>query len=719
MLYWNIEISQQDSWWKISSNSPLSGSLNPGEYLRVWIEVNRAGKAKGEYIGRFVVKSYGIDYQYTQGITIIMEVGIWGPELVNINTNTGSMLNSLILTFDKIIQPSSADKTSNYTISPSTDVLNVAINDYKIFLTTAEHNYDIDYTIAIHSIKDTQNRIKTNQIGYYRFYNYCAGPDLIVSGSSKEYEWDVALPGKKIYNDRDYVLYQVPDEYTGCAMLRTNCEDNMDDNLKISFTVNCENTKVILAYDPRKSSAWNCEWVESCYTKLSKTIPVNAINSIAYFDLYESNDIYQPGQVVNLYQNGALVDDDLMYFVLIKGFKPKLNIAGNVSYYSTGTGVADVIMSLTGGMTNSINIDNSGDYIITELDEGFDYTITPSKTGDISRTTITMHDASLAAKIAAQIISEPTETQIIAADVDDNDDVTIDDAYLIAMYVIGMIPDSNCLVGEWLFQPHYRSYTPLDATKLNQNFSAIVSGDVDGNWTPEDSSTENLATKGGTINLADMWEIHNDQLIIKVTAEPGEEMFSFDIILKYNPLVLKFNKWHNIALNRQFNVLTSEGEEGCLRLGGYSIQPITEQGTYLKIVFDITGENGDISKIELEHYINGENFCSAAAAYIVRANSTELPRRNVLLQNYPNPFNPKTIIHYELNNITPQRTVIQVYNIKGELINTLVDKIQPAGQYTISWSGKNEYGCEVTSGLYLIQVKTKDVVLMKKTVKLK
>lgn len=73
-----------------------------------------------------------------------------------------------------------------------------------------------------------------------------------------------------------------------------------------------------------------------------------------------------------------------------------------------------------------------------------------------------------------------------------------------------------------------------------------------------------------------------------------------------------------------------------------------------------------------------------------------------LSQNYPNPFNPTTEIQYTLP--SRARTTIQVYNTLGQLVRTLVDVEQNAGQHTASWDGKSETGEAVSSGVYVIRL---------------
>ena len=498
VLHWNIKIDYQDNWWKITSGSQLSGSLEPGEATRITIEVDRSGKENGEYWGKFFVESHGTSYSYNAQVSVIMEVGDLeqqGPQLININTNTGNTLDRIVLGFDKYIDKTSANKSFEYIISPPIDITYVWVDNDKVTLATAVHDLETNYQITIPVIKDQRNRASTNLKGGYQFYYCCAGLDLDVSGSSGKYEWDNAVSYKRIYSDRNYALGQVPAEYMGCAMLRTDSEDVMQENLEISFTINCENAKIILAYDPRKSAQWDCSWLESDFIKLDTTMPVDtSFTCIDFFDLYESIETYQSGQVVKLYQNGALNDDAFMYFVMIKENIPSTGISGSVNYY-TGAAVGNTTIHLTGGETDSVTTDNTGYYNFIKLEPGLDYTVTPSKTGDISKTTIMMYDASLTAQIAVKLIPHPTEAQLIAADVDKNGIVTMDDAVMIAKYVVGLSTASESNVGQWLFQPRYRSYSSLDSTKQHQNFSAIVLGDVDGNWAPAASLSGELIKK--------------------------------------------------------------------------------------------------------------------------------------------------------------------------------------------------------------------------------
>lgn len=77
---------------------------------------------------------------------------------------------------------------------------------------------------------------------------------------------------------------------------------------------------------------------------------------------------------------------------------------------------------------------------------------------------------------------------------------------------------------------------------------------------------------------------------------------------------------------------------------------------------------------------------------------TELPKQFALSQNYPNPFNPSTIIKYQL----PQTSdvVLEVYNILGQKVRSLVNGRIEAGYHEVVWDARDDNGAAVGSGIY-------------------
>lgn len=89
-----------------------------------------------------------------------------------------------------------------------------------------------------------------------------------------------------------------------------------------------------------------------------------------------------------------------------------------------------------------------------------------------------------------------------------------------------------------------------------------------------------------------------------------------------------------------------------------------------------------------------------------------IPAQFRLHQNYPNPFNPTTTIAYEL--AKPGHVVVEVFNLNGQKVQTLVDAFQSAGAHTVTWNAAS-----LSSGIYLYQIRSGGVKAVRKGVLLK
>ena len=70
--------------------------------------------------------------------------------------------------------------------------------------------------------------------------------------------------------------------------------------------------------------------------------------------------------------------------------------------------------------------------------------------------------------------------------------------------------------------------------------------------------------------------------------------------------------------------------------------------------------------------------------------------------NVPNPFNPSTQIAYRLSSPGPVRLVI--YNVLGQPVRTLVDRVQAAGSYQVRWDARDGQGVSLSSGVYIARL---------------
>lgn len=94
-----------------------------------------------------------------------------------------------------------------------------------------------------------------------------------------------------------------------------------------------------------------------------------------------------------------------------------------------------------------------------------------------------------------------------------------------------------------------------------------------------------------------------------------------------------------------------------------------------------------------------------------------LPKTYSIDQNNPNPFNPTTSINFALP--TAAKTRIDVFNILGQKVKTLVDEYLTAGNKRVEWDGTDDRGNAVASGIYLYKMTANDFTETKKMMLMK
>ena len=94
-----------------------------------------------------------------------------------------------------------------------------------------------------------------------------------------------------------------------------------------------------------------------------------------------------------------------------------------------------------------------------------------------------------------------------------------------------------------------------------------------------------------------------------------------------------------------------------------------------------------------------------------------VPEKFSLSQNYPNPFNPQTQIRFSLPETGEVK--LQIFNLTGQKIATLLDRELSAGEHMVIWNGCNESGSNAASGIYLYWLQSGSLIKTKKMVLLR
>ncbi len=101
----------------------------------------------------------------------------------------------------------------------------------------------------------------------------------------------------------------------------------------------------------------------------------------------------------------------------------------------------------------------------------------------------------------------------------------------------------------------------------------------------------------------------------------------------------------------------------------------------------------------------------------VEDGDSELPTTFHLAQNYPNPFNPTTRISFSVPK--RMRVRIDLYNVLGERVKTLIDETVTAGEKTVEWNGRLASGTVAASGVYFYRLVCDEFTAVRQMVLLK
>jgi len=174
----------------------------------------------------------------------------------------------------------------------------------------------------------------------------------------------------------------------------------------------------------------------------------------------------------------------------------------------------------------------------------------------------------------------------------------------------------------------------------------------------------------------------------------------------------------NPKLSNHAGLPETEGETSAIG----SVNPVSTAGEWVSFdvaLDDFTSEsaNGSLDRESIyqivmttagtisDVYIDNIYFYNQTATSIDDVN--ESPNSFTLNQNFPNPFNPSTNITYsipEASNVT-----LEVFNIQGQRVATLVDGLQSAGPHSVTFDASN-----LASGLYTYRLVSENTVMVRK-----
>ena len=120
--------------------------------------------------------------------------------------------------------------------------------------------------------------------------------------------------------------------------------------------------------------------------------------------------------------------------------------------------------------------------------------------------------------------------------------------------------------------------------------------------------------------------------------------------------------------------------------------------------YELSDEVGGVQTLRGEGTMKIANPAGGGMNHLVLkvTGGSGLPNEFALSQNYPNPFNPTTNIKYALP--MDSKVTVEIYNVLGQRVQTLVNGDQPAGYHSVEWNGTGNNGQQLASGMYFLQM---------------
>ncbi|MBK8466350.1 MAG: VCBS repeat-containing protein [Chloracidobacterium sp.] len=283
---------------------------------------------------------------------------------------------------------------------------------------------------------------------------------------------------------------------------------------------------------------------------------------------------------------------------------PSTRYVSNVQVNAAGTPSASATTLAPGA--------GEGTYKLDLLGAG-PYTVTPSKVGGVNNA-INSFDA---ARIAAHVTGNNflTGNQFVAADVSGNNAIQSFDAAQIARYVTALTP--YALTGTWKFftvpnipfptgsTPTSRTYPTLTSNLAGEDYTAILLGDVSGNWNNTGArgvGGKQPAVASGpersiSVELPDMAVAVGKEIVVPVRVDnaANKGIVSYEFELRYDASVIQpLEDVIDIAgtASRGLSFAANANEPGILRVALYGAMPIDSNGLLLNLRFKAVGEPG-------------------------------------------------------------------------------------------------------------------------------
>jgi len=285
------------------------------------------------------------------------------------------------------------------------------------------------------------------------------------------------------------------------------------------------------------------------------------------------------------------------------GQPPTASIAGTLSYcIDPAKKVPGAVVAAVPPATTSTS-DLSGNYNLTGLTQGGNYSVVPSKATDVNG--IKAQDIGRLRRFVAAL-DTPTACQQMASDANNSGGVDAPDIDLLRHYE-AFLPGTGS-AGTWKFNPASRFYPNLITNQTAQNFDAVLVGDVDGDWIPPTSlQSPAAATASLTVTLPSLTAAPGTAgltvpVAISGTLAAGDNVLGYRLVINFDPTrVVPSNPSFSTAgtISSSGNVTDNTSTPGQLVLLVDFLNPLVFSGsqTLINVKFNVVGTAGQMTNL--------------------------------------------------------------------------------------------------------------------------
>ncbi|MBW6466898.1 MAG: PKD domain-containing protein, partial [Brevefilum sp.] len=231
------------------------------------------------------------------------------------------------------------------------------------------------------------------------------------------------------------------------------------------------------------------------------------------------------------------------------------------------------------------------------------YTLSPSKE-DGDNDAISAYDASFALQHDVGLIAL-SGYPAIAADVNKNGQITAMDAYYILQKAAGVItlPFPGAGVA-WTFDPAQRTIADLNQHVTGQDFTAILLGDISGNWTDPGEGTKasliEARAAAANLTIPQMTVLPGESIDVPILLDISDaELFGADLTFTYDPVHVAISEVRLGSLATGWSIASNLSDPGTIRIAIAGATPITTEGQLIVFTLTALGEAGTQSALTL------------------------------------------------------------------------------------------------------------------------